>query len=92
MDIADVLNNYFIYKEQNIDTDEYQSALDIDLAVLSLLKNKRITEVEARAFYYLLCGYSFRKISMMLNYNRKIISLRLREIVGLVRDVYYADS
>ncbi len=90
MDILDVLDNYYIYKEQSIDTDEYLSALDIDLAILLLRRNSKITEAEAQAFYYFLSGYSFRKIALMLNLNRKIISSRVREIVEMVRELYYA--
>ncbi len=90
MDILEVLDNYYAYKEQDLNTDEYQSALDIDLAVGYLLRDEIITSVEAEAFYYLLGGYSFRKIAAMLNLNRKLISKRLREIMKLVRGLYYA--
>jgi DNA-binding NarL/FixJ family response regulator len=90
MDILDVLDNYFVYKEQDLDTDEYQSALDIDLAIGKLLRENTITKEESQAFYFLLSGYSFRKIAAMLNLNRKSISKRVREIIELVKELYNA--
>lgn len=90
MNIVEALNDYYSLKEQNIDSDGYQAALDIDLAILSLLQDEKITKAESQAFYYLLGGYSFRKIASMLNLDRKIMSVRLREIVKMVEELYYA--
>jgi len=88
--ISEALENYHFYKEMGINSDEYQSTLDIDLVLKGLVEDEKISLADVDSLQLLLAGFSFRKISLMMNMDRKTASKRLISLIKTVGELYYA--
>jgi hypothetical protein len=88
--VSEALTNYHFYKEMDLNSDEFQSTLDVDLILRKLYQFDEISIKDIESLQLLLAGFSFRKISLMISLDRKTTAKRLTALIKRVGDLYYA--
>lgn len=74
----------------DLNSDEFQSTLDVDLILRNLYQFDEISIKDIESLQLLLAGFSFRKISLMIGFDRKTTAKRLTALIKRVGDLYYA--
>lgn len=79
--VINVLRNYYVYKEYPLGTEEYEATLNLSVVLKNLLERGVLSNQDLVILSYFVQGFSLRKISEMLDLDRKTVTKNFKRAV-----------